>query len=72
MNAKGHILKNRLSCGRGREELHNFSFIKQSSNIIRLVPNFNALFSNKSKAMMVIKGKFVFVDAMKQYGRMEL
>lgn len=37
-----------------------------------LVPNFNALFSNKSKAMMVIKGKFVFVDAMKQYGRLEL
>jgi len=59
VNAKGHILKNLLSCGRRREKLHNFSFIKQSSNIMRLVPNFNALFSNKSKAMVVIKGKFV-------------
>jgi len=72
VNAKGHILKNRLSYDRGGERLHSFSFIKQSSNIMSLVPKFNALFSNKSNAMLVIKGKFVFVHAMKQYGRMEL
>lgn len=39
---------------------------------MRLVPKFNVLSSNKSELMIVIKGKFVFVHAMKQYGRMEI
>jgi len=37
-----------------------------------LVPKFNVLFNNKSEVMIIIKGKFVFVQAMKQYGRMEI
>lgn len=38
---------------------------------MRLVTEFNVIFSKKSEVRMVIQNKFVYVHTIKQHGRMD-